>query len=153
MKGTPKAVEFLAKAISGEITAVHQYTRDAEWCKNNGIEKLGERFSKEAAEEMGHMKRFLERLTFLETETVMTAGPVLPYVGPEAIIENQFSMETGAVSLYREAYAGCLSEGDVVTANIFLMTLTDEEDHLNYLEEQKFLIKNMGLALYIAHQT
>lgn len=153
MKGTPKAVEFLIKAISGEITAVHQYTRDAEWCKNNGIEKLGERFAKEAAEEMDHMRRFLERLTFLETETTMTAGPVLPYQFPEEIIDLQFRMEEGAVALYREAYNGCLSEGDIVTANIFLMTLTDEEDHINFLEEQKFLIKNMGLALYIAHQT
>ena len=42
MKGSPKVIEELNKALREELTAINQYFLHAEMCENWGYEKLSE---------------------------------------------------------------------------------------------------------------
>jgi len=53
-----------------------------------------------------------------------------------------------ARALYLEAAAYCLSVNDRVSQNLFEKLTTDEEEHVDFLETQLELIRQVGLALY-----
>ena len=56
--------------------------------------------------------------------------------------------EVAARALYLEAAAFCLSINDRVSMNLFEELAHDEEEHIDFLETQLELIKQLGVQLY-----
>jgi bacterioferritin len=69
-------------------------------------------------------------------------------------VEEQFAIglkdETGAIVKYNEGAAICSHAGDNASAELLKGNLADEERHADYLETQLSLIKQLGLANYLA---
>ena len=59
--------------------------------------------------------------------------------------------EIAARSLYQEAATHCHSVKDYVSRDLFEKLMKDEEDHIDFLETQLNLVRNLGLELYAQH--
>jgi bacterioferritin len=66
----------------------------------------------------------------------------------EEILSADLAAEHDARSLYLEAAQYCASINDRVSKNIFEEIAHDEEEHIDFLETQMELIKQVGVQLY-----
>jgi bacterioferritin len=66
----------------------------------------------------------------------------------EEIIRADLATELDARNLYLEAAAYCLSINDRVSEQLFEGVVKSEEKHIDFLETQLELIKQLGVQLY-----
>src|ERR1700721_3412599 len=92
MKGNPKVIDELNKALREELTAINQYFLHAEMCENWGYRKLSEFIKKQSIGEMRHAESLLERILFLDG--VPTMEPLKLAIG-----SNERDMIGRALSL------------------------------------------------------
>jgi len=153
MKGKPEVLEVLAGALTEEVGAAVQYIFHAEICENWGYKSLAGITHKRAIEEMKHAEKLIERILFLEG---LPSLHVLPAITTGKDVADQFSTdlqgELTATVNYNKGIAVCANAGDQGTADLLLANLHDEERHVDYLETQIGLIKQFGLADYLAQQ-
>jgi bacterioferritin len=64
------------------------------------------------------------------------------------VLECDLKAEYSARALYMEARALCRKEEDYVSMDLFEELLGDEEGHINYLETQLNLLKDIGVQNY-----
>ncbi len=64
------------------------------------------------------------------------------------VLECDLAAEVDARSLYIEATQHCLSVKDTGSKNLFEQLTADEEHHIDFLETQLELIRQVGLELY-----
>ena len=151
MKGKPEVLKVLQEALTDELGAVHGYILHAEMCESWGYKALAGATTKRAIEEMKHAEKLISRLLFLEGEPDVQSLPKI-HIGKD--VEEQLAIglkdETGAVASYNAAVAVCTKVGDNATAELLRGNLQDEERHADYLDTQLGLIKQMGLANYLA---
>jgi bacterioferritin len=69
----------------------------------------------------------------------------------EEILSCDLAAEVEARGLYLEAAAYCDSINDRVTKLLFEELATDEEGHIDFLETQQELVKQLGVPLYAQH--
>jgi len=153
MKGKSEVLEVLAGALTEELGAAVQYILHAEMCDNWGYKPLGAFTKKRAIEEMQHAEKLIERILFLEgTPDVQT----FPKIEAGKDVSDQFTIdlkgEHTAIVSYNQGIATCTKAGDRGSADLLLTNLQDEERHADYLETQLGLIKELGLANYLAQK-
>jgi bacterioferritin len=66
------------------------------------------------------------------------------------MLESDLAVEVEAVDRLRRGIEYMRGIGDVTSANIFEDILSDEEEHVDYLETQQGLISQLGEPLYLA---
>ncbi len=151
MKGKPEVLQVLQGALTDELGAVHGYILHAEMCENWGYKGLAGITVKRAIEEMKHAEKLIGRMLFLDGEPDVQSLPTV-HIGKD--VEEQLSIglkdETGAIASYNQGAATCTAAGDNATAELLKANLQDEERHADYLETQLSLIKQVGLANYLA---
>jgi bacterioferritin len=152
MKGNPKVLSELNKALREELTAINQYFLHSEICENWGYEKLSEYIKKQSIGEMKHAESLMERILFLDGSPSMKPLDVKIGGTVKAMIENDLALELGAVKMYNEAVALATREGDNGSRDLFVELLKDEEDHVDFLEAQLHQIKELGYERYLAQQ-
>ena len=153
MKGKPAVLEALSQMLKEELGAISQYFLHAEMCENWGYERLSELIKKQSIGEMKHAEILIERILFLEGVPNMGDLPKLN-IGKDVKqqIQNDLDLELSAVAEYNEAVAACQKAGDNATADLLKEVLKDEEDHVDFLETQLGLIKDLGLENYLVEQ-
>ena len=153
MKGKPEVIEALAKMLKEELGAISEYFIHAEMCESWGYKKLSDHTKKESINEMKHAEKLIERILFLEGTPNLNDMPKLN-VGKDvkAQFANDLALEKNAVIEYNAAIATCRKAGDNASADLLQVILTDEEEHVDFLEEQLSLIENIGIQNYLAQQ-
>lgn len=153
MRGNDKVIAHLNEALKAELTAINQYFLHAEMCENWGYRRLAELLRKQSLGEMKHAEEVIERILFLEGSPKMGMGLSLK-VGPsvKAQLESDLALEIEAVAHYNAAMKTCVAEGDNNSRELFQRLLADEEKHVDLLEAQLHLIKEVGLENYLAQQ-
>jgi bacterioferritin len=152
MKGNPKVLSELNKALREELTAINQYFLHAEMCENWGYHRLSEYIKKQSIGEMKHAEKLMERILFLDGTPSMQPLDVKIGSSVKAMIESDLALEVGAVKQYNDAVAIATKEGDNGSRDLFVLLLKDEEDHVDFLEAQLQQIKDMGYERYLSQQ-
>jgi bacterioferritin len=153
MKGNPKVIEQLNRALREELTAINQYFVHAEMCENWGYDRLSKYIKKQSIDEMKHAESLIERIFFLDGTPSME--PLALSVGQnvKAMIESDLKLELGAVVLYNEAVRITADEKDNGSRDLFVKLLKDEEEHVDWLEAQLHQIAEIGYERYLTTQT
>ena len=149
MKGDKKVIEYLNRGLRSELTAVNQYWLHYRILDDWGFKDLAQFWRKESIEEMQHADKFVERILFLEGfPNLQELDPLRIGQSIEEIIDCDLAAEVEARALYIEAANYCDSVSDRVSKNLFEELAADEEGHIDFLETQKELIKQVGVQLY-----
>jgi bacterioferritin len=153
MKGKPEVLEVLQKALAEELQAISQYFLHGEMQSNWGYKRLHAEIKKQAIGEMKHAEVLIERILFLEGTPDLNSFPKLK-IGKtvEQQLTNDLNLEKGAVADYNEYISVARKAGDNASADLFEALLKDEEEHVDFLEAQLTLIKEIGLNNYLAQQ-
>jgi bacterioferritin len=154
MKGDPKVIELLNEGLKAELTAINQYWLHYRMLDNWGLKKLAEFERHESIDEMKHTDRLAERILFLDgLPNFQALGRLRIGENVEEILKADLEAEYEAVQMYREAAAYCDSVHDYVSRDLFTEVLEAEEGHVDMLETQFELIRQMGLQNYIQLQS
>lgn len=152
MKGSPKVIEVLQEALKAELTAINQYFVHAEMCEHWGYHRLSEATKKEAIDEMKHAEKLLERILFLEGMPNMDLFKVNVGETVPKQLENDLALELDAVRRYNEGIKTCREQGDNGSRDLLQELLENEEQHVDFLETQLHLIRQVGLDNYLTEQ-
>ncbi|MCB2051338.1 MAG: bacterioferritin [Novosphingobium sp.] len=154
MKGDPKVIEFLNKALTNELTAINQYWLHYRVLKDWGITRLAEYERHESIDEMKHADVLAERILFLNGLPNFQAIHKLK-VGEtvDEILKADLAVEEEAIPLLRDAIQYCEGVRDYVSREIFERILESEEEHVDFLETQFDMIERMGLENYVQLQS
>jgi bacterioferritin len=153
MKGNPKVIALLNEALHEELTAINQYFLHAEMCENWHYMKLAKFIKKQSIDEMRHAEKIIERLLFLDGVPAMSDGMKLTIGSTvKEQLASDLKLEVGAVAMYNKFSAAAREAKDIVTADLFEFLLADEEKHVDWLEAQMHLIKEIGYERYLTQQ-
>jgi bacterioferritin len=152
MKGSPRVIEELNKALREELTAINQYFLHAEMCENWGYEKLSEYIKKQSIGEMKHAEALMERILFLDGSPSMQPLELTVGKNVQEMLQSDLNLELGAVKDYNAAIQVAVAEKDNGSRDLFVMLLKDEEGHVDWLEAQMHLIEELGYERYLTMQ-
>ena len=154
MKGDPKVIEFLNVALRNELTAVNQYWLHYRLLDHWGVTKLAAYERHESIDEMKHADRLAERILFLDgLPNFQLLGRLRVGESVEEVLRADLALEEEALPPLREGIAHCETVRDFVTRALFADILANEEEHVDILEKQFDMIRQMGLENYIQLQS
>ena len=149
MKGDPKVIDFLNKALRHELTAINQYWLHYRLLDNWGLKDLAKKWRKESIEEMEHADKLVERIIFFDGfPNLQVLDPLHIGQNVKEILDCDLKAEYSARALYEKAATHCHSVKDYVTRDLFEKLMHDEEEHIDFLETQIDLVKKIGVELY-----
>ncbi|HTZ33554.1 MAG TPA: bacterioferritin [Methylomirabilota bacterium] len=152
MKGSPKVIAELNKALREELTAINQYFLHAEMCENWGYEKLSEYIKLQSIGEMKHAEVLMERILFLDGTPSMQPLELTIGKNVQEMLQSDLDLELGAVKDYNAAIQIAVAEKDNGSRDLFVQLLKDEEGHVDWLEAQIHQIKELGYERYLTMQ-
>lgn len=153
MKTDAKVIEYLNKALTNELTAINQYFLHARMFKNWGFHKLNEKEYHESIDEMKHADLLIERILFLEgLPNLQSLDKLMIGEHPHEMLECDLKLELMAIPLLKEAIAYCETVKDYVSRGLFERILENEEEHVDWLEAQFDLIRQVGIENYLQSQ-
>ena len=151
MQGDKDVIAILNEQLTAELTAINQYWLHYKLQENNGWVKLAKHTRNESIEEMQHADKLAERIIFLEgLPNFQRLSPLRIGQTVTEMFECDMKVEVEAVERLRRGIKLMRERDDVTSANLFEEILGNEEEHIDYLETQLDLIKNLGEPLYIS---
>ncbi len=153
MQGDPEIIEFLNEALTAELTAINQYFIHAKMNENWGYQRLAKKLYEESMDEMRDAEKLIERILYLDgVPNLQRYGTV----GVGETVPEQYELdlatEVAAVERYNRGIALAVAKGDNGTRELLEDLLTDEEEHLDWIETQQRVIAEIGLENYLSEQ-
>jgi bacterioferritin len=153
MKGSPKIIELLNRALTKELTAINQYFIHGKMCENWGYQALAKKYMDESLGEMKHAEELIQRILFLEGTPNMTKYDKINVgANVKKQLESDLVLEEEAVKELKPAIKVCLEELDHASRELLEHILVDEEEHIDWIEGQLHIIKEAGYENYLAMQ-
>ena len=153
MKGDPKVIQYLNKALYNELTAINQYFLHAKMARHWGFPRLAKHEYDESIVEMKHADRLSERILFLEgLPNFQHLGKLRVGENVQEMLECDLALELDGIPLLREAIEHCEQVQDYVSRELLVEILENEEEHVDWLETQLDLIGRVGIQNYLQEQ-
>ncbi len=149
MKGSKDVIDILNESLKHELGAINQYWLHYRMLNNWGYTKLAAKERKESIEEMQHADKLVDRILFLEGHpNLQHVAPLMIGQNLKEVLECDLKGEFNARELYTKARDICRDAKDYVTMQIFEGLLSDEEEHIDFLETQLDLMSRIGEQNY-----
>ena len=153
MQGQPEIIEFLNEALTAELTAVNQYFGHSRMLSNWGYKRLADHARDESMDEMKHADALIERIIFLEgMPNLQRLGSVRLGEDPVEQLRLDLEVEVEAVDRFNRGIALAVEKGDNGTRELLADMLVSEEEHVDWLETQLYLVESLGAQLYLSEQ-
>jgi len=153
VKGDAKVIDLLNEILTGELTTINQYFLHARMCANWGYHRLATTIRKESIDEMKHADELIERILFLDgLPNLQRLGKIAIGQTVLEILKNDLAAEMQAIPLLNRSIQVCRDAGDNGSEHLLTSILVSEEEHVDWLEAQLELIRQVGEAHYLAQQ-
>ncbi len=153
MKGDKSVIDFLNKVLTVELTSINQYFLHARMYRNWGLEKLNEKTYKKSIKDMKQADDLIERILFLEgLPNLQKLDKIRIGEHTEEMLKCDMSFQLDQLKLLRDAIKHCEDKQDYVSRDLLEDILEYEEEHLDWIEAQQYLIENTGLDNYLQSQ-
>jgi bacterioferritin len=153
MKGDKKLLAVLNQLLADELTAINQYMVHSEMCANWGFDKLHQAIEKQAVDEMHHAEWLIQRILFLEGLPIVSKlNPIKIGATVLDMISGDQDAELSAVRAYNRSIALSREVGDNASVELLTRILKMEEGHVDWAENQRAQIEQMGLENYLSNQ-
>jgi bacterioferritin len=154
VKGDDRVIELLNEALRNELTATNQYWLHYRMLDNMGIGRLAAFERAESIDEMKHADKLAVRILFLEgLPNFQMLGRLRIGETVEEILRADLDLELEAVEQLKGAIQHCEQVRDFVSRELFVEILENEEEHVDELEKQFDMIRQMGVQNYIQLQS
>ncbi len=150
MKGDPAIIRILNAVLTNELTAVNQYFLHARMYQHWGLGKLGQITYDESIGEMKHADKLIKRILFLDGLPNLQDLHKLK-IGetvPEGLAAD-LSVEVGGRETLIPGVKACEEAQDYVSRELLVEILSDTEDHIDFLETQLDLVRQLGEHNYL----
>jgi bacterioferritin len=153
MQGSPKIIEFLNEALTAELTAINQYFAHSKLCDSWGWKRLAEKYREESIEEMHDAEHLIDRIILLDgMPNMQRMGSVRIGETVQEQLDVDRELEVAAIERYRRGVVLAVEEGDPGTRELLERLVVGEEDHLDWIDTQLSMIRDIGIDLYTQHQ-
>ncbi len=153
MKGEDKVVELLNGLLTCELTSINQYFLHARMYRNWGLESLNQKAYDKSIKDMKQADDLIERILFLEgLPNLQQLEKLRIGEHTEEMLQCDMDLEKWELDKLREAIAYCEEARDFVSRDILVEILEDEEEYVDWIEAQQYLIENTGLENYLQSQ-
>ena len=150
MQGDKQVIALLNKVLTSELTSINQFFLHARIYKNWGFNELNEKAYKKSIKDMKQADELIERILFLE------GLPNLQHLDrlrigehTEEMLQCDLDFQMDELTLLRTAIAGCEQASDYVSRDILEEILESEEEYVDWLETQQYLIQHTGIENYL----
>ncbi len=153
MQGKAEVLAYLNTLLAGELAARDQYFIHSSMYQEWGYGKLYERIHHEMEDETGHAQQLITRILMLGGTPNMVPEKLDIGADVVAMLESDLRVELHVREALKKGVALCEQHQDYVSREALVAQLKDtEEDHAHWLEQQLFLIKQIGLQNYLQSQ-
>lgn len=153
MQGDSEVIKQLNIILVGELTAINQYFLHGRMCKAWGYEKLGQKIYEESIDEMKHAQTLMDRILFLEgLPNLQKLGNLQIGENVEEILNADLKLELIAIPNLKKAIEVAREKRDYTTEEILERILESEEEHVDWIEAQLQIIKDVGIENYLSLQ-
>lgn len=150
MKGDPGTIRVLNDALRTQLTAINQFFLHARMLKNWGLGTLDDKTYGKSIKAMKQADALVERVLFLEgLPNLQDIGKLLIGEDVPEIIDNDLQLQTEARAGLQAGIAACEATRDYVSRDLLEELLEETEEHIDWLETQRWLIGNAGLENYL----
>ncbi len=153
MKGNDEVLRLLNELLTNELTAINQYFIHAKMCANWGYDRLAAKIRAESIDEMKHADEVISRILYLEGIPNLQRYHKLQ-VGENVKeqFESDLSFEYRAIQFLNDGIEASRKAGDNGSEDLMKRILVSEEEHVDWLETQLELIRQIGEQNYLAQQ-
>lgn len=153
MQGDKAVIGQLNKVLTLKLTSINQYFLHARMYKNWGLGELNSKSYKKSIKDMKQADDLIERVLFLE------GLPNLQHLERLRIGENtpemlecDMQLQYDLMAVLREAIALSEKQRDYVSRDVLEDILEYEEEHVDWIEAQQYLIDQSGIQNYLQSQ-
>ena len=153
MQGDKQVISYLNKVLTSELTSINQFFLHARMYKNWGLDELNSKAYKKSIKDMKQADDLIERILFLEgLPNLQQLGRLRIGEHTEEMLQSDMDFQLEQLSLLREAIAFCETASDYVSRDLLEDILEYEEEHVDWIETQQYLISNTGIENYLQSQ-
>jgi len=149
MKSQSNILSALNLILTFELTSINQYFLHARMYKNWGLKELDEKDYKKSIKDMKQADKIIERILFLEgLPNLQKLEKLRIGERTEEMLQCNLDFEMEQIAGLRDVIALCEKERDYVSREMLEEILEEEEEHVDWIEAQQFLIENTGIENY-----
>jgi len=149
MKPQSNILSALNRILTFELTSINQFFLHARMYKNWGLEELNEKDYKKSIKDMKQADKIIERVLFLEgLPNLQKLEKLRIGEKTEEMLQCNLDFEMDQIAALREVIELCEKQQDYVSREMLEEILEEEEEHVDWIESQQFLIKNTGIENY-----
>ena len=153
MQAKEGVIDLLNRILTADLTAINQYFVHAKMCDNWGYERLHHKVRQRSIDEMQDAEVLIEHILYLEGVPNMqrlgtvTVGETVP---------EQFAADLASeqemLTLLSEGITHCARVEDYTTRHMLEDMVRDVDQHIDWIETQQELIRQVGLERYLSEQ-
>jgi bacterioferritin len=153
MQAKEGVIDLLNRILTADLTAINQYFVHAKMCEHWGYERLHHQVRQRSFDEMQDAEALITHILYLagvpnmQRLGTVTVGETVPEQ-----FAADLACEKEMLALLAEGITHCARVEDYTTRDMLEAMVKDVDAHIDWLETQQALIKQVGLELYLSEQ-